>query len=199
MRSRASARVRNRRGPPALLAAPFQARQAHEAGHPPPPAVDAAVSELAMHPGRTVGAVGLVVDATDLLDEPGVGELLGRGRGLAAGVVGGPGDLEQLTAVLDAVTCGFLRLDERVHPHRVCLAKKAVARRMISTSSLRRRFPRRSWASSWRSSVVKPSRLALSTSAWRTHSRTADSVRSKSRASCRMLRSPCRYCRRCQP
>ncbi|MFE4583102.1 hypothetical protein, partial [Streptomyces chartreusis] len=56
------------------------------------------------------------------------------------------------------MTCGFLRLDERVHVHRVSIAKKAVARRRMSTSSRSLRFSRRSAASSSRSLLVRPSR-----------------------------------------
>jgi IS30 family transposase len=68
----------------------------------------------------------------------------------------------------------------------------AVARLRISTSSRSRRFSRRNTASSWRSWLVSPPspRVSASRSAWRTHSRTAVSVRSKSRATCPIERSP---------
>ena len=48
-----------------------------------------------------------------------------------AALVGGTGDLKQAARTLDAVTCDFLRLDERVNLHRVSFAKKAVARLRI--------------------------------------------------------------------
>ena len=75
-------------------------------------------------------------------------------------VEGGTGDLQQLARPLDVAPASLLRLDERVDVHRVSLAKKAVARLRISTSSRSRRFSRRSSASSCRSSVVRPPSLA---------------------------------------
>nr|WP_229868938.1 hypothetical protein [Streptomyces chryseus] len=50
------------------------------------------------------------------------------GSAVAPGVEGGAGDLEQFTRALDVVVALLLRLDERVHRHRVSFAKKAVAR-----------------------------------------------------------------------
>ena len=72
-------------------------------------------------------------------------------------VVGGPGDLEQLARPADVAVCDLLRLDERVHRHRVSFAKKAVARFKMSTSSCSRRFSRRNRWSSARSSLLTPS------------------------------------------
>ena len=57
-------------------------------------------------------------------------------------------------------------------------------------SSRIRRFSRRSWETSSRSVLVRPSRRPASMSACFTHSRTAVSVRSKSRATCPIERSP---------
>ena len=114
-----------------------------------------------MDPGRAIGAVGARRGLAVILSASSASvQLPGRGDGLAALVVGGTGDLEQLTAALDAVACDFLRLDEGVHLHRVSFAKKAVARLSRSTSACSRRFSRRSRASSSRSSVVRPSRVA---------------------------------------
>ncbi|MFJ9448516.1 hypothetical protein ACIRRH_42975 [Kitasatospora sp. NPDC101235] len=58
------------------------------------------------------------------------------GGGGTAGVEGGSGDLEQFTRPFDVVACLLLRLDERVHCHRVSVAKKAVARRRLSTGTV---------------------------------------------------------------
>jgi hypothetical protein len=91
------------------------------------------------------------VQLVDLLAQVGVG-LLARGGLIGALlVVGGSGDLEQLARLLDVAVAGLLRLDERVHVHRVSFAKKAVARLRTSTSSRSLRFSRRSCASSSRS------------------------------------------------
>src|SRR6266567_1439560 len=122
------------------------------------------------------------MDLADLVDQFAVAMVPGRWDLPLALVVGGLGDLEQLTAALDAVTCSFLRLDEGVHLHRVSFAKKAVALLSISTSSRRRRFSRRNAPSSSRSSLVNPSRSPASISACSTQRRTADSIRSKSLA-----------------
>src|SRR6185295_13003650 len=137
-----------------------------------------------MHPGCAVGALRSGVDRSDPLEQGGI--LAGPLRGLTdtVGVVGGSGDLKQLTRTLDvAGGADVLRLDERVHVHRVSLAKKAVARLRISLSSRSRRFSARSAASSSRSALVIPSmRVPASSSACLTQARTAVSVRSKSRA-----------------
>src|SRR6185503_12619896 len=78
---------------------------------------------------------------------------------------------------------GLLRGDER-EPHGFSFAKKAVAFFRMSRSIRRVRFSRRSRPSSSRSSVVSAlgAPRPVSISAWRTHSRSAVSVRSSSRA-----------------
>src|SRR4030095_4270424 len=122
-----------------------------------------------------------------------VGELACRGGRGAVGVVGGPGDLQQLARPLDGALLRLLRLDERIDVHRVSFTKKPkVARLRISTSCRSRWFSRRRADSSWRSALVTPPslRVPASRSAWRTHSRTAVSVRSKSRATRPIERSP---------
>ena len=48
------------------------------------------------------------MDLADLLDQLGVGDLAGRRDVASALVVGGTGDLEQLTAAADAVACQLL-------------------------------------------------------------------------------------------
>src|SRR5215216_7238139 len=140
-----------------------------------------------------VAALGHLVRLADLLGQRGVGDLPGRWGAESLGVVGGPGDLQQLARPLDVVLLCLLRLDERIDVHRVSFTKKAVARLRISTSSRSRRFSRRNADNSCRSVLVNPPsrRLPASRSAWRTHSRTAVSVRSKSRATCPIERSPC--------
>src|SRR5262249_30637625 len=150
-RFRLRGRVLDGRLAPTLLAAALQAVQAHQPPHPPPPAHPPASEQLVVHPGRAVGAVGVVVDLPDRLEQLTVGYLPGRGDVLLALVVGGTGDLEQFTGVLDAVTGHFLRLDEAVQLHRVSLAKKAVARLSTSTSACNRALSRRSRESSSRS------------------------------------------------
>jgi hypothetical protein len=80
------------------------------------------------------------VHGTDLGGELSVAELAGRRGRVKTLVVGGTGDLEQLTAPVDAVTYGLLRLDEGLQLHRVSFAKKAVARFKISTSPRSWRF-----------------------------------------------------------
>ena len=54
------------------------------------------------------------MDSLDLFGQLGVGDGPGRGDASSALVVGGTGDLEQATALVDAVTCSLLRLDEGV-------------------------------------------------------------------------------------
>src|SRR5215469_8287277 len=107
-------------------------------------------------------------------------------------VEGGTGDLQQRARPGHVAPASLLRLDERVDVHRVSLAKKAVARLRISTSSRSRRFSRRSSASSLRSAVVRPPSWRDPASRWAclTHSRTAVSVRSTSLATWPTDRSP---------
>ncbi|MHA6757872.1 amidohydrolase family protein [Streptacidiphilus sp. PAMC 29251] len=129
-----------------------------------------------------VGAVRAGMDGCDLLSQFQVAGQARSDDGAAACVVGGPGDLQELTGAFAIVAQLLLRLDERVHVHRVPAAKKAVARRRISTSPRRRRFSRRSAANSSCSSLVSASRSPASIWACLTQSRTAPSVRSKSLA-----------------
>nr|WP_167367931.1 hypothetical protein [Streptomyces agglomeratus] len=106
--------------------AALQARRSHQSGD----AAASADSTLAFQHGldawSAVGATRLGVDLGDL---PGQFRVMDRPRtGLAgaAGAEGGSGDLEQFTCALDVVTVLLLRLDERVHRHRLSFAKKAV-------------------------------------------------------------------------
>src|SRR5262249_24622406 len=153
----------------------------------PPPAV----SQLGMDPRRAVAAPGLLMHDLDLLGELGVVLFALRPAG-QVGIEGGAGDLQQGARSCHVAPASLLRLDEGIHLHRVSLAKKAVARLRISTSSRSLRFSRRSCASSARSSVVRPPscRVPASRSACLIHSRTAVSVRSKSRATWPTDRSP---------
>src|SRR5262245_46600140 len=144
-----------------------------------------------MHPRRAVAALGLFMHLLDLPGQLGVGPLAPRGAGQVR-IEGGTGDLQQRARPGDIAPASLLRLDERIHRHRVSPAKKAVARLRISTSSRSLRFSRRSSASSLRSVLVSPPswRLPVSRSACLTHSRTAVSVRSKSFATWPTERSP---------
>src|SRR5207247_808758 len=143
----------------------------------------AAAPQLRVHPRGAVTAFGLLVQAPDLAGEVRV-VLATPGWALQMLAEGGTGDLEQLARPPDVAPARLLRLDERVDGHRVSLAKKAVARLRISTSSRSCRFSRRSCASSCRSTLARPPswRVPASPSACLTHSRTAVSVRSKSPA-----------------
>ncbi|MBQ1098234.1 hypothetical protein KBY55_19610 [Streptomyces sp. b94] len=55
------------------------------------------------------------MDLGDPLGQLAIPHQTGAGLAAATGTEGGPGDLNQLTRPLDAVTCLLLRLDERVH------------------------------------------------------------------------------------
>src|SRR5829696_1949842 len=152
----------------------------------------AASTQLSVDAWSPIAALGCLVSLADVLGELVVGELAGRREGGAVGVIGGTGDLQQLARPLDVALLCLLRLDERIDVHRVSFTKKAVARLRISTSCRSRWFSRRRADSSWRSALLSPPspRVPASRLAWRTHSRTAVSVRSKSRATCPIERSP---------
>src|SRR5215211_991987 len=166
---------------------------AHQACHTLAAMAVPATTQLGVDAWSAVAALGGLVGLADVLGELLIGAVAGRDGAGAVGIVGGTGDLQQLARALEGALLGSLRLDERIHVHRVSFAKKAVARLRISTSPRSRWFSRRRAASSWRSALVNPPslRLPLSRSACRTHSRTAVSVRSKSRATCPIDRSPC--------
>jgi hypothetical protein len=100
--------IGDRRRAPALLGPAFEAGLAHEPAHPPLADLDALVSEGLAHPQVPIGALGLVVDLFDPLGQLGIGDVAGRGDGLLALVVGGPGDLEQATGALGAMTCSWV-------------------------------------------------------------------------------------------
>src|SRR5262249_14090626 len=107
-------------------------------------------------------------------------------------VVGGSGDLQDRARPVDAALPSLLRLDERVHVHRLPLAKKAVARFRMSRSSRSTRFSLRSRTSSSCSLLVSPGLRPASISACSTHRRTELSVRPRSRATSGIVRSPFR-------
>src|ERR671912_1283375 len=185
-------RIGNRGALETARGAPVQPGSAHQAGHPLAAVPAPLATQLRMDPRGAVAALGRLVGVADALGQLLVCDLPRRWGAGAVGVVGGPGDLQQLARPLDVALLQLLRLDERIEVPRVSLAKKLVARLRISTSSRSRRFSRRNAASSCRSALVSPPsrRLPVSRSAWRTHSRTAVSVRSKSRATCPIERSP---------
>src|SRR5512132_1526171 len=151
-----------------------------------------ATTQFGVDAWGAIAALGGLVGLADVLGELRIGALAGRDGAAMVGLAGGTGDLQQLAGPLEGAPLCSLRLDEPIAVHRVSVAKKAVARLRISTSPRSRWFSRPRAASSWRSALVSPpSRLPLSRSACRTHSRTAVSVRSKSRATCPIERSPC--------
>src|SRR3954453_8633345 len=177
---------------PPLRGAPPQVRLLHQPRDSLPAVPLAVAARRRVDPGSAVATPGLGVQLLDLLGQLGV---LTRSNGGLVGalrVVGGTGDLQQLTRPLDVVVASLLRLDERVHVHRVSFAKNAVARLRISTSSCSRRLSRRSRANSSPSAGVNPpsTRSPLSRSACLTQPRPAVSVRSKSRATSGIDRSP---------
>ncbi|WP_239062215.1 hypothetical protein [Streptomyces sp. SID13031] len=63
-----------------------------------------------------IGLLGLFVDLDDLRGQLDVASGMARS---GVGIVGGTGDLEQLTSPGDVVIAGLFRLDERVTVHRV--------------------------------------------------------------------------------
>jgi hypothetical protein len=87
----------------------------------------AIAGQLGVHRRWAVAALRLGMHGPDSRGQHRVGALAGRRPG-PVGIVGGSRDLKQLTRALDAVLLRSLRLDERVHAHRVSFAKKAVAR-----------------------------------------------------------------------
>src|SRR5262249_17973467 len=92
-------------------------------------------------------------------------------------------DLHELARLGDVAMLDLLRLDERVHAHRVSRAKKATARFKMSRSSRASRSSLRSWAISDNCSLVRPSeRRPWSRSACLAHARTPVSGRFRSRA-----------------
>ena len=93
------------------MAEPIRACSALSVGAPMAP-------QLGVDTWTAVASPGGGVDGGDLLGQLGVADLPRRGDVLLSLVTGGTGDLEQLAAVLDAMTCDFLRLDEGVHLHR---------------------------------------------------------------------------------
>ena len=66
-----------------------------------------AMAQLLVDPGGAIGALGLVVDDPDLLEQLGVGDVSLARSAVAALVIGGTGDLEQTTRPIDAVACDF--------------------------------------------------------------------------------------------
>jgi hypothetical protein len=73
-------RVRDGGLAPPLLRPTLQARLAHQPAHPAPAARLAPLAQGVVHSKVPVGPLGLGVDRADLLQQLGVGELLGRWR-----------------------------------------------------------------------------------------------------------------------
>src|SRR5438093_288113 len=148
--------------------------------------------QLLVHPGTAVALLARGVDGGDLDGE--ALRVLGprRNRARAPRVESGAGHLQD-GAQAPHREVGLLLQDEG-EPHPCSLTKKAVAFFRMSRSICNRFTSRRSRASSSRSSVVSaPARpRPASTSACRTHARSAVSVRSSSRAIVpRLFSLPC--------
>jgi hypothetical protein len=124
---------------------------AHQPGDPLASVPVPVPAQRGVDPRGAIPALRFLMDRRDLPGELGVLAASLRRLPGAGGVVGGTGDFQQLARPLDVAPARFLRLDERVHAHRVSFAKKAVARLRISTSSRSRRLSRRSCASFCRS------------------------------------------------
>ena len=105
----------------------MQAGGAHQPRDPLAAVAVAVTAQLRVDPRGAVAALGPLVGLADVLGELLVCDLPCRWDAGAVGVVGGAGDLQQLARPLDVALLGLLRLDERMHVHRVSLAKKAVA------------------------------------------------------------------------
>ena len=74
----------------------------------------AAATQFGVDAWGAVAALGRLVGLVDVLGELVIGALACRRDVGAVGVVGGPGDLQQLTRPLDVALLCLLRLDERI-------------------------------------------------------------------------------------
>src|SRR5215210_7612286 len=138
---------------------------AHQAGHPPPAALDPKRSEFGMNARVAVGSAGVLVDLADLLGEGRVLNRPLRPGTMEPGVVSAPGNPQDPAQKRNGIV-GPLHVDESEAAHRIpsSLAKKAVAFRRTSFSCSRILTLLLSRPSSSRSSVVSPSRFPSSTS-----------------------------------
>src|SRR5215216_4552482 len=127
-------RIRDGRALEAAWAPSAQPASAHQPGHTLAAVPVAAAAPVGVNAWGAVAALGRLVGRSDVLGELLVDALAGCDVGGAVGVVGGPGDLQQLARTLDGALLGSLRLDEPIDVHRVSFAKNAVARLRISTS-----------------------------------------------------------------
>ena len=144
--------------------------------------------QVTMKAGAAVGAATCLMRGSNQHAELLITPRVGRGGTTLPRVESASGDVEYLTEVRER-HAGLLRLDER-ESYSLSLATKAAAFFRTSRSTRRRRFSLRSRRSSSRSSVVKPRRPCVrSARARSTQLRNADSVRSRSRATCPTLRS----------
>jgi hypothetical protein len=86
---------------------PLEPGGAHKPRDPALPAGDVLATEGLVDPRRPVGALGLFVDADDLLSDGGAGRGPRRRDAAATLAGGGTGDLKQAARALDAVTWLF--------------------------------------------------------------------------------------------
>src|SRR5205823_4962304 len=94
----------------AAWGAPVQPGSAHQAGHTLAPVPAPLAAQLRVDARGAVAALGRLVGLADALGELLVGELTRRRDASAVGVVGGPGDLQQLARPLDGALLRLLRL-----------------------------------------------------------------------------------------
>jgi hypothetical protein len=108
---------------PPLGRLPAQPGSAHQPGDALAAVAAALPAQLGVHHRSVITSLGPLMHGPDLAGELRVVLLTPAGPG-AVGVIGGTGDLQQLARPLDVAPASLLRLDERIHRHRVSLAKK---------------------------------------------------------------------------
>src|SRR5262249_39629714 len=157
-----------------------QARAPHEPRHPLATDALPAGPQFGVHARAAVAAAAGPVDGGDLHGQAGFLRDPGRDGALLGCVEAGPRDAQHATERGDRVD-GLPRLDER-ELQAWSLAKKAAAFFRMSRSIRSVRFSRRNCSSSRRSPLLSAPVRRASRSASRTHTRSADSARSRLRA-----------------
>ena len=168
---------------------------AHQALHPLARTADVlAEHQLGVHPGRAIAVPAHGVDVDDGVGQQSIGEVPLAHRSRLPGIKGRDGHPHDPTARCDRQVLAALG-DEGVGHFgrgRLSLAKKAAARRRISTSVSATRSLRRSSTNSARSEVDRPSRRPVSMSAWRSQLRRQLSAMPRSLASWAIATVPSR-------
>src|SRR5215210_898884 len=161
-----NARDADRRAAPTSFDRAADACLAHQPLDPLPTDGDAVGAQVAVDPGRAVGAAARDMQLAHPLQQRLVSDGARRSWTDQPGVKAGAADAEHATERLDRMVCP-LRSDEPKDAHRLplSLAKKAAAFFKISRSSSSTFTWRRSRRSSSRSSLLSPSRSPASISA----------------------------------